>query len=248
MTIGSLPNVYVPGFEPLERWSAVGARTSGWKATDAERLGWLRSTFSPPAERAGPRYEAWLEELGSNPHFEAPEILDFSVVGFKANSQSIRDHGALFTTLLDVDSRVIVLQRHNRIKHALSLYRYHEEGKSQFDESGLRPPSEIDLKVFQEWVAMSVVLHRQSEVFWARAVGVLGREAVTRVRYEEFVDEEGKAKTMDRLARFLGIEVPAFEASLFQKATPDNLEAAVVNYDALVERYRRTEFKQFLSE
>jgi LPS sulfotransferase NodH len=170
------------------------------------------------------------------------------VAGFKMHSHSIDDHTALLKTLLDLNAQVILLQRSNRVKHALSLYRYHEEGKSQFDKSGVRPPSDIDLDVFQRWVKESVALHRQSETFWDEAVAMLGPDALTRVQYEEFIDEAGKVETMERLAGFLDIEGLSYTASAFKKATPDILEAAVVNYDALVDRYRGTEFEQYLSD
>lgn len=246
--LGSPPDVFIPGFEPLERWSAVGDRSSGWDVTDAERLGWMRTVFAPPEDRGGPAYEAWLEEAGKNPHFSPSMNPSFSVVGFKMNSQSVSDRTALFEALLELGTQVIVLQRSNRIKHALSLYRYHEEDKSQFDEGGIRPPSEIDLEVFHGWLKESVTLHRQSEVFWAQGRSVLNPDAITRVRYEEFIDDDGKAETMERLTEFLQLDGLSYEVPLFSKATPDSLESAVVNYEELVAHYRGSEFQQFLTE
>lgn len=238
--IGSPADVFIPGFEPLEKWA--------WEVTDAERLEWMRTVFTPPDDRSGAAYESWLEALGKNPHFSVPKKPDFSVAGFKMHSHTIDDHAALLKVLLDLNSQVILLQRSNRIKHALSLYRYHEEGKSQFDKSGVRPPSDVDLDVFHRWVKESVALHRQSETFWEEATAMLGPDALTRVQYEEFIDEEGKVATMERLAAFLGIEGLSYSASAFKKATPDSLQAAVVNYDALADRYAGTEFEGFLSD
>ncbi|MBT8215361.1 MAG: hypothetical protein KJO17_00770, partial [Acidimicrobiia bacterium] len=67
--LGSPTTVFIPGFEPLERWSSVGERSSGWDVTDSERLGWMRTVFAPPEDRKGPAFGAWLEEAGKNPHF-----------------------------------------------------------------------------------------------------------------------------------------------------------------------------------
>ncbi len=239
-TIGSPRRVYIPAFEPLEKWA--------WEVTEAERLDWMRVVFSPPDDRTGAEYDAWLEEVRKNPHFGTPKNPGFSVVGFKMHSHTIDDHTALLKTLLDLNSQVILLQRTNRIKHALSLYRYHEEGKSQFDKSGVRPPSHLDLEVFHRWVKESVALHKQSEAFWTEALDILGPEALARANYEEFIDEAGKVETMERLAAFLDIDGLSYTASIFKKATPDSLAAAVVNYEALAERYRGTKFEKFLAE
>ena len=238
-TLGSAPAAFIPGFEPLEKWA--------WEVSDAERLEWMRLVFGGPQERSGPSYEAWVDRLGENPHFGAPRRPDFSVVGFKMHAHTIDDRQAMLRLLRDAGSRVIVLERHNRIKHALSLYRYHEESKSQFDRQGVRPPSRVDLDVFQRWVKESVALHRQSEVFWSDAKGVLGSDALARVFYEDFIDEPGKVKTMERLAPFVGIEGFSYEASPFKKATADSLEEAVVNFSELSARYAGTEFAEFLA-
>ena len=239
-TLGSAPAVFVPAFEPLEKWA--------WDVSDSERLEWIRLVFSPPGDRSGPVYEEWLARLAENPHFSAPQRLGFSMVGFKMHAHAIDDRMALLQPLQELGSRVILLQRRNRIKHALSLYRYHEESKSQFDKQGVRPPSEVDLSVFHRWVRESVVLQRQSEVFWAKAVAVLGRDSLARVEYEDFIDEPGKVATMERLAGFIGIEEFSYTASPLRKATSDSLSEAVVNYPALAERYAGTEFAQFLAD
>ena len=239
-TIGSDPSVFVPGFEPLERWA--------WEATDAERLEWMRGVFTPPEDRSGPAYGIWLDELAKNPQFSAPRNPEFAMVGFKMHAHSIEDHPALLKLLLDSESHVILLERRNRIKHALSVYRHHEEGKSQFDKAGVRPPSKLDLDLFHARVVESVALHGQSEAFWDDALEILGPAAVTRVEYEDFIDVAGKEATLERLAGFLDLPEYSHEGSAFQKATPDNLTAAVVNIDELIERYAGTEFEQFLRE
>ena len=238
--IGSDPRVFVPGFEPLDKWA--------WKVADAERLEWMRGVFSPPEDRSGPAYDIWLDESATNPQFSAPRNPEFSMAGFKMRADSIEDHPALLKLLLDSESRVIVLERRNRIKHALSVYRHREEGKSQFDNGGVLPPSKLDLDLFHAYVEESVALHSQSEVFWDHALEMLGPEAVARVQYEDFINVGGKDATMERLGGFLDLPGYTYNGSAFQKATPDNLASAVVNFDELVERYIGTEFEQFLSE
>ena len=239
-TLGNVPGVFVPGFEPLDEWA--------WDTTDDVRLTWLRTVLSPPADRIGSDYGAWLESLHAHPHFRDPRDPAFVHVGFKMRSHSIRDRMSVLETLAEVDARLIVLERRNRIKHSLSLYRYHEEDKSQFDKSGVRPPSDLDLDVFHRWVTASVDLQRQSDVFWAKAQKVLKPEAMTRIQYEDFLDESGKTATLQQLTGFLGIDAGSHKASGLEKATSDSLRESIVNFKALVDRYTGTEFERFLPD
>jgi len=237
-TLGNIPGVFVPGFEPLDEWA--------WDTDDSERLAWLRTVLTPPAERDGPGYENWLAALHAHPHFRDPRDPAFGHVGFKMRSHSIRDRMAVLSSLEELGSRLIVLERRNRIKHALSLYRYHEEEKSQFDKSGVRPPSDLDLEVFHHWVTASVDLQRQSDVFWAKAMQVLPKEVSTRLQYEDFLDEPGKVATMKHLTGFLGIDAPSYTPSGLEKATSDSLPESIVNFEAIVDRYTGSEFERFL--
>ncbi|MBT8164699.1 MAG: hypothetical protein HKO63_09395 [Acidimicrobiia bacterium] len=238
-TLGNIPGVFVPGFEPLDEWA--------WNVEDTERLAWLRTVLSPPVDRAGSAYETWLAALHAHPHFRDPRDPAFVHVGFKMRSHSIRDRMAVLTSLRERGSRLVVLERRNRIKHALSLYRYHEEEKSQFDKSGVRPPSDLDLEVFHRWVTASVDLQRQSDVFWAKAQQVMESDALRRIQYEDFIDEAGKAVTMKHLTGFLGIDAPSYTPSGLEKATSDSLRESIVNFDAVVDRYAGSEFERFLS-
>lgn len=238
--LGSDPVVFVPGFEPIETWA--------WEVTDSERLDWIRTVFTPPEDRAGDAYAAWLAELAKTPHFKAPPDPGFTYVGFKMHAHTIENRPALLKFLLKAETRIMLLERRNRIKHALSVYRHHEEGKSQFEWAGVRPPSTLDLDKFHERLLHSVVLHGQSQAFWDDAVAALGADAIVRVQYEDILDGPGKQATMERLSAFLGITDYTYADSPFEKATPDSLAAAVVNYEELVGRYTGTEFEQFLAE
>ena len=128
------------------------------------------------------------------------------------------------------------------------MYRYHEESKSQFELAGVRPPSRVRWKRFDYWLQDSIRLHTDSEVFKSQALSTLGPAAITTVQYEEFVGAEGKAEVIDRLARFLEVEPPSLDSSHFQKATPDDLRSAVLNYERLRRRYRRTPLAVYFEE
>ena len=110
-TLGNIPGVFVPGVEPLDEWA--------WDTTDDIRLTWLRTVLSPPSDRSGPDYERWLQELHAHPHFRDPRDPAFVHIGFKMRSHSIRNRLSVLETLAELDSRLIVLERRNRIKHSL---------------------------------------------------------------------------------------------------------------------------------
>jgi hypothetical protein len=229
-TLGSAASVVIPAFEPLEWWA--------WQAGSEEKLAWLHNAFSPPAERNGPAFEAWLKGLEVAPGFEQLYGKDFSSIGFKMTCGAIPDAAALLGLLKERATKLVILQRRNRIKHALSLYRYHEEQKSQFERAGVRPPTRLKRRRFDYWVQDSIRLHEDSEAFKDQAETALGSSALVAVQYEEFVTAPGKTAVIDRLSGFLEIESPAPDTRGFEKATPDDLRSAVINYSQLRRWYR----------
>lgn len=231
-TLGSAPGVMIPAFEPVEGWA--------WEASDEEKLDWIRTAFSPPVEREGPGFEKWVERLAESPQFTELPTKDFDTVGFKMNGRAIEDQAGLIRLFAELGTKTIFLQRDNRIKHALSLYRYHEEQKSQFELAGVRPPSKIKLKAFDRWAEDSTRLHENHLAFRGMAGSVLDADDITDVSYEEFVTPGGKAAVIDRLAGFLGLNREEVSHGEFEKATPDSLRDAVVNYERLRRHFRRT--------
>lgn len=125
--LGASPQVLVPAFEPVEGWA--------WDAPDSERVGWLRTALTSPADRAGPAYDSWVDALGASPQVkEVANKSGFGHVGLKMNDLAVHATDAVADVLEDAKAKVILLSRDNRIKHALSLYRYHEEGKATSDD------------------------------------------------------------------------------------------------------------------
>lgn len=163
------------------------------------------------------------------------------------HSHTIDYRIALLRPLREIGRRVVLLQRRNRIKRAPLVVSVSRGKQESVRQTGNPAPELCGLKLFHRWVKESVALHRQSEVFWAKALGVLSRDSLARVDYEDFIDEPGKVKTMEHLAPFVGIEGFSYEASPFKKATSDSLEEAVVNFSDLSARYAGTEFAEFLA-
>ncbi|MFZ0493512.1 MAG: hypothetical protein WAM81_10010 [Acidimicrobiia bacterium] len=239
-TLGSAPGVIIPAFEPVEEWA--------WKASDEDKLEWIRNALSPPLGRGGEAFESWVAGLARSPQFNGLPDKEFESVGFKMNGQTLDDLEGLIRTASEVGAKAIFLERDNRLKHALSLYRYHEEFKSQFDHSGVRPSTKVDFKKFERWLIDSHRLHSNQRAFRALAASMLGWDRMIDVTYEDFITSEGKAAVIDRLAGFLGLDRSAIGESGFAKATPDGLQQAVVNYGQFRKRFIGTPLEVYLDD
>jgi hypothetical protein len=239
-TLGSAPGVLVPAFEPVEGWA--------WKASDGEKLDWIRNALVPPAKREGAAFEAWVAGLARSPQFKGLPEKEFESVGFKMNGQTLDDLEGLIRVVSEVGAKAIFLERDNRLKHALSLYRYHEESKSQFELAGVRPPTKVDFKKFERWLIDSHRLHVNQREFRRLAVSMLGWDRMIDVTYEDFVTPDEKTAVVDRLAGFLDLDRSAMGESGFAKATPDGLQEAVVNYVRFRKRFIGTPLEVYLDD
>ena len=240
-TLSTSPEVLVPAFEPLEQWA--------WAAPDIEKMAWIRAAFTPPVQRTAQAMQGWFDELSASPQFKGVKGREhFRLVGFKMSEGVMEDQAPLLELLDELGTRVITLQRSNRLKHALSLYRYHEENKSQFDREGVRPPSQVDLTVFDGWVHESTRMHDSLLTFRRMVVDRLGADRSLELSYEELVTAAGKQSTLERIGEFLQFDVSGVRHSRFEKATPDDLARAVVNHRALRRLYRSTDLARWLDQ
>ncbi|MFO7547442.1 MAG: hypothetical protein R6X29_01035 [Acidimicrobiia bacterium] len=222
-TLSTSPEVLVTGFEPVEQWA--------WDAPAGDKLAWMREALTPPVGQSDEAFEAWGERLAASPQFDSTfGKHGISLTGFKMTWGAVDDPEGIIRVIDETGSKAISLVRENRVKHALSLYRYHEEQKSQFEQKGVRPPSRVPYEVMVRWLEESSRLHEEALGFAERCESVLGPGRVARVAYEEFVTSEGKEATIRRLAGFLGIDQEGIRRSRFEKATPDDLREALDNY------------------
>ena len=249
-TIGSSPSVFIPAFEPLERWA--------WKTTPENKIAWLRNAFGGPAGPDEKSLDEWLERLAQAPPFEQVQDKrtrylkrhrpNFRSVGFKMSSAALHNPPDVLESLPELGTKLILLQRANRVKHALSLYRSNVEKKSQFERKGERPPSQVDMEQFDFWLYKARVMHETFEELRANAEAVFARDSLMTLNYEDFVSNREKRRTIERLTAFLEIDQPQLGASKFQKATPDKIKNAVVNYSELAHHLKRSEYSQDLSD
>lgn len=226
------------GFEPVERWA--------WDAPVEERLAWLETALSPPQDRSEPSVSAWFETLKASPQIKQyPMFPKFTYTCMKVGDLAVEDTAGLIDVLDRTDAKVIHLVRDNRLKHALSLYRYHDEQKSQFGGQDKYAPTKVDFETFYKWLAESTRLHNQAMGVRDACVDRLGSDRVFPLTYEEFTDEEGKTDVLARLAAFFDIPVD-FDGGRFSKATPDSLRQAISNYRAFKRHFRNTPHAEYL--
>jgi hypothetical protein len=240
-TLSTSPEVFTTGFEPLEKWA--------WDAPSDEKLAWMKAALQPPGDTVSEEALAdWSATLGASPQFHGTlNKTGFRMTGWKMTWGSVGDPDGVLKVLAETGSKAILLVRENRVKHALSLYRYHEEGKSQFEKKGTRPPSEVSIVSMAKWLRESQRLHDQAVGFGRQCETALGKENVAHVSYEEFVTPEGKRRTMDRMADFLGLDPDRFVQSNFEKATSDDLRDALVNFKQLRRKFFFTPYRKFFA-
>jgi len=229
----------IAGYEPLE-WMH-------WKVDEATRLGWVRAAWNPPERSDSVAMAAWYESLATNPQYVDTEKRDFEGVGFKMSASAVENHSELLRIADESESIVLAMVRRNRVKHALSLYRAHEEDKHQFQDQGLMEASTIAPRKFRKWLKQSSADHEAAMALVAKARSTLGGDRVVEIAYEDFVDDAGKASTVESLANVFGVDAATFSYSRYRKSTPDSLSEAITNYDQLAAAFRSSKYRNYFS-
>jgi LPS sulfotransferase NodH len=231
-TLETSPEVLVPAYEPLE-WMH-------WQADDADKLAWVDTVLDPPDSGDAEAVETWKQRLRSSPQFVDFGPKPFRVVGFKMSPEAVADVAGLIDVIARRGAKLLAIRRRDRVRHALSLYRAHVEGKHQFRGEGLLPPTKLKRRPFLEWLDYSERVDRHMAAILGEAAGVLAAGDVLVVDYEDFLADEGKEATVAAAAEFLGVtDRSSMRWSTYRKATPDALEDAVENYAALQRWLRR---------
>lgn len=230
--LASSPEVFMTGFESVERWA--------WDVPAEERLAWLETAMTPPEDRSGSALDDWFEALQASPQVkQKPVSPNFRHTCLKMSDLPVTDTGAVIDVIDRTGAKAIHLVRENRLKHALSLYRYHEEEKSQFHGQESYAPSRVNFAEFDKWLLESDRLHDQAMDVRDECIARLGSDRVFPLAYEEFQNDAGKIGVLERIAAFL--DIPAeFDEGKFTKATPDSLREAISNYQRFWLRHRFT--------
>lgn len=224
-TLETSPDVLIPAYEPLE-WMH-------WQAPEADKLRWVDAALDVPDSLDETAVADWKHRLGLSPQFVEFDPKPFRVVGFKMSPEAISDVGALFEVIAARSGKLLAIRRDDRIRHAVSLYRAHEEGKHQFRGEGLLPPTKLKKRPFLKWLDYSDRVDGDMAAIVAGAAPRLGAENVLSVDYEDFLSDGGKAQVVAQVAAFLQVDPGSMQWSSYRKATPDALDAAVANYESM---------------
>jgi ABC-2 type transport system permease protein len=140
---------YQPAFEPIEDWA--------WDVPAQERTRVARDAACRRLRTgSGPEYRDWLEAVRRSPQVdEDPRDDRFVHTGLKMNDLAINHFDEVIGVVERAGAKVIHLSRHNRLKHALSMYRYHDEEKSQFHMRDEYAPTRVRFRRFNKWLLES---------------------------------------------------------------------------------------------
>ena len=224
-TLETSPDVLIPAYEPLE-WMH-------WQATEADKLQWVDAALDVPDAADPVAVANWKDRLGSSPQFVEFDPKPFRVAGFKMSPEAISGVDELFEIVAKRRGKLLAIRREDRVRHAVSLYRAHEEGKHQFRGEGLLPPTKLKKRPFLKWLDYSDRVDADMAAIVTGAAPRLGAAKVLSVDYEDFLTDEGKADVVARVAAFLDVDPASMRWSSYQKATPDALDEAVANFTAM---------------
>ena len=150
--------------------------------------------------------------------------------GFKTKLRDILDSERFAAMIHDLDVRVVLMDRRNDVKHAVSRVTakaLHETtGKwNRYDDDARPAPVQIDLERFHRLLSGVVADKRHIDDY----VTKLHRPTL-RIDYEDLLSDPGAI--FASVQQFIGV-APRTVAGATQKNTSDNLREAVANFDEL---------------
>lgn len=168
-------------------------------------------------------------------------------IGSKQAMMAVRDVPATVATLRGAGVRVVRLRRDNLVKAAVSQMRAEDHAEKTRRETGEAPwaikkglpppgPSVLDPELLVKRIA---IMERQH----AALMTAFAPGDVLDIDYEEINADLAAAAA--KLRRYLDVPEKPFKVP-FEKATPDDLRTAIVNYDEVLARLSGTAYGDML--
>ncbi|QDZ25091.1 hypothetical protein HOP50_15g76370 [Chloropicon primus] len=249
--VGSMPDVFVPGFEPLEVQNA----------TASEKMEFIRRTFELPSTVE--EYNTWIGELvtlsdaagirlgyDDLPTFE--EVLQKRASGFKirpyvGKRTGFRDLNLLWLkdTLEKYDVSIVLTTRQNTLKTAVSWYRAREKGLNQFHltqsaDFDADQRIEFDMGKFQRWLGFV----EQSDRELRDSIAFFQRPTFT-VDYEQL--RLDPITTVQQVAQFLQVgDQQAPISARFRKTGSDSLRKMISNFEEFCNHFWQSPYQGML--
>lgn len=174
----------------------------------------------------------------------APGQHEYNVVGFKTKLKDILDWENLAEVLQKLDTRIILLQRRNRIKLLVSLMNAMQLNEATgdwnlYNESDRQPMIHIDVGEFKQWLDRT----EQSNAYlnsYARQLQL----PLFEVFYEDIFENAGE--TFERTCQFLDVPYRSLRGSCI-KNTSDDLREVVENFDELKAAFAGTQYEDMFA-
>jgi LPS sulfotransferase NodH len=181
----------------------------------------------------------WLNEF----YESGADIASKPYIGSKQNLMAVRDMPALADVLSRNGVRVVRLRRDNFLKSAVSQIRAEQYAEKTGRETGTKlwavkkgaeglGPSHIDPKILVQRMEVMESLH-------AKLMSALPHDAVLDIEYEEV--NSSLDAVVKRLRAYLDVPEKAY-AVPYDKATPDDLSGAILNYSEIRAHVQGTRF------
>jgi len=175
----------------------------------------------------------------------APGQYDYNVVGFKTKVKDILDRDGLANEIQKFGTRIILLQRRNRIKLLVSLMNAIQLEKATgewnlYTESDRQPMLHIDLDKFRQWLETT----EESNLALNGYVQQLHLPTLE-VYYEDILMDS--VMTLERICSFLGVPHQQLEGKCI-KNTSDDLRNVLENFDELSTAFRGTRYEEMFDE
>jgi hypothetical protein len=249
--VGSIPDVFVPGFEPLEVENATAEQkirfielTFDLPSTQDEYLGWQQELLSL-SDSSGIRLNR--QQLPTFEQVAAKDAAGFKIRPYFGKRTGFRDLDlSLLKEMLERHEVSLILStRHNTLKSAASWYRARENGLNQFHlsqsaEFDASQKIDFDLGRFQEWVQF--VENTDKELL--DSISFFQRPTIT-VDYERL--EKDPINTMKHVAHFLQVDATKIASSgRFKKTGSDSLRKMIRNFEAFCDFYWQSPYRSML--
>jgi LPS sulfotransferase NodH len=187
----------------------------------ADQLDWARQFYTPPL------------------------VSQHKAVGFKTKMVDIIDPDGFARLLHDLHCRIIVLQRRNIVKAAVSTInakRLHEASGNWnlLNDSDRLPAFPVDLDEFDRLLRERQAWDREIEEFTQRL-----HLPSLQLMYEDLLVSE--SAFMQRVFDFIGVRYEPVTGKTL-KNTRDDLRDAIVNFDELRNHYLGTRYEQMFDE
>jgi len=204
-----------------------------------------KEMFASIKEKTERESAASAEQLRCLQAFFASGPYDYRAVGFKTKIKDILDRDKIAGALQQFGTRIILLQRRNRIKLLVSLLNAMQLNEATGDwnlyrESDRQPKLQIDVAEFKQWLDVT----EQSNLDLNQYAEQLGLP-ILRLFYEEILTADGP--TFERVCDFLGVPYQALNGNCI-KHTSDDLREVVQNLDELKGEFIGTRYEPMFEE